>query len=346
MEIFQKLQRVGGLTGLVRDINVHKERCPRCASRGQDTSGDNLAVYEDGHAHCYACQYHKGTDVSQRLYQAAYPFPQSDPTHKALDFPEDVSYTLPEECMRWLRGYNIFDNEIKRHNMCWSPSQELLIFPVFNHWPNSDGNPDELAMWIGRSFQKVVPIGSKLKPKYIKHGHTGDILHWIGKPTKEVILVEDLISAIKVGRYYQAMPLWGSHVSLTQIDRLSRYFERVGIWLDRDKLDHSIRLVLRASQIVPTFLVSTEFDPKVYAGDAIANIISTSQRNLCYKESVPETPNLAKAVALACQSKPYVQVCMEYPSCNIDLAEYLRLKALNPPFDNVSENEVRGPYDG
>ena len=36
---------------------VGREQCPACASRGQDTSQDNLAVYDDGHKYCFACEY-------------------------------------------------------------------------------------------------------------------------------------------------------------------------------------------------------------------------------------------------------------------------------------------------
>lgn len=33
---------------------IHKEACPLCVAEGRDTAGDNLAVYDDGHKHCYA----------------------------------------------------------------------------------------------------------------------------------------------------------------------------------------------------------------------------------------------------------------------------------------------------
>lgn len=35
---------------------LRKERCPKCAENGGDTSGDNLSVYSDG-SHCHACGY-------------------------------------------------------------------------------------------------------------------------------------------------------------------------------------------------------------------------------------------------------------------------------------------------
>ena len=36
---------------------THFEQCPECAAVGGDTRQDNLAVYDDGHKHCYACGY-------------------------------------------------------------------------------------------------------------------------------------------------------------------------------------------------------------------------------------------------------------------------------------------------
>ncbi|MGW8178765.1 MAG: DnaB-like helicase C-terminal domain-containing protein [bacterium] len=40
------------------DIVDHTDACPKCVEAGNDTAGDNLAVYQDGHAHCFACGYH------------------------------------------------------------------------------------------------------------------------------------------------------------------------------------------------------------------------------------------------------------------------------------------------
>jgi twinkle protein len=34
------------------------KRCPKCAANGGDTSGDNLKVYDDGHAYCFACNFY------------------------------------------------------------------------------------------------------------------------------------------------------------------------------------------------------------------------------------------------------------------------------------------------
>ena len=34
---------------------VRKEPCPKCREMGGDKSGDNLVIYEDESAYCFAC---------------------------------------------------------------------------------------------------------------------------------------------------------------------------------------------------------------------------------------------------------------------------------------------------
>ena len=39
-------------------VVTNRKRCPKCASLGNDRSCDNLAIYSDGHTHCFGCGYH------------------------------------------------------------------------------------------------------------------------------------------------------------------------------------------------------------------------------------------------------------------------------------------------
>ena len=34
---------------------IGKAPCPSCRESGEDKSGDNLAVYDDGHGYCFKC---------------------------------------------------------------------------------------------------------------------------------------------------------------------------------------------------------------------------------------------------------------------------------------------------
>ena len=43
---------------------IHREPCPSCRQQGNDSSGDNLVRYSDGHGYCFACEYfQKGDNV-------------------------------------------------------------------------------------------------------------------------------------------------------------------------------------------------------------------------------------------------------------------------------------------
>lgn len=37
---------------------VNRKRCPKCAASGRDTSGNNLAMYDDGHGYCFSCSFY------------------------------------------------------------------------------------------------------------------------------------------------------------------------------------------------------------------------------------------------------------------------------------------------
>jgi twinkle protein len=41
---------------------VGKEPCPKCREKGEDTSGDNLVKYSDGHGYCFACNHYLRAD--------------------------------------------------------------------------------------------------------------------------------------------------------------------------------------------------------------------------------------------------------------------------------------------
>lgn len=46
---------------------VSKEPCPECRRQGRDNSGDNLVIYDDGHKHCFACNFHVNVKGEERF---------------------------------------------------------------------------------------------------------------------------------------------------------------------------------------------------------------------------------------------------------------------------------------
>lgn len=66
-----------------------RKRCPKCAAQGNDMSGNNLAVYDDGHSYCYACEYYiRGNKMST-------PIVEETPTYAAEKFRSGEIQALP-----------------------------------------------------------------------------------------------------------------------------------------------------------------------------------------------------------------------------------------------------------
>lgn len=47
-----------------------KESCPKCRENGEDSSGDNLVRYSDGHGYCFACNHYQRADGTEPVQRA------------------------------------------------------------------------------------------------------------------------------------------------------------------------------------------------------------------------------------------------------------------------------------
>ena len=261
-------------------MSVDRGRCPRCASQGKDRAGNNLAIYNDGHTYCYSCGFYTPSPMNVRVAalqkNEATEITRSD----VFNFPTDYVTDLPQEALHWLKGFGIRDDEIEDQRFGWSPKMKFLIFPVFDN----DGN---LLMWQGRNFNPY-PLD---KPKYLTGGPKHDIIHKVGIENKRdnaIIVTEDLLSAIKVGRLHQAAPLWGSTIPLGMVRKLATQYDVLGIWLDPDKKLEAVKQAIRTSQYIPTFVVDSALDPKQYTTVIISEFIEEASKSAIWKDDNSE----------------------------------------------------------
>lgn len=223
---------------------LQHESCPKCGSK------DNLGRYSDDSAYCFGCGYtEKGgkyTPPTDRL-----------PDEPQIRLPKDATNAIGTEGRDWLDKYEITPAEQQRYRMLWSDSRRQLIFPLYN----KDG---QLAAWQGRNFDP------QSKGKYFSQGKIHDLLYFCGKKSSPVILVEDLLSAIKIGRMSVAMPLFGSEASTALLMRLKGHCSSIITWLDSDKWKNSQDIVKRAQSIgLPAMSAYTNLDPKEYSTEQI-----------------------------------------------------------------------------
>lgn len=146
----------------------------------------------------------------------------------------------------------------------WSETKQYLIFIIWNK--------DIILAWQARYF------GTNPKhPKWISFGINENIIHICGKKTSKIILVEDLISAIKVGHEHQALCLFGSNLSTKRLTylRLIPDLDEVYVWLDYDKRSEAILMANRAMFMgFKTKVIHTKKDPKEYSYEEITNYIN------------------------------------------------------------------------
>ena len=251
---------------------VERKACPVCRQAGNDISGDNLALYDDGHKYCYACGYYSPPPETIKAVKEKLSEEIKHDSRTCSRLPLDISPDIDIRGKRWLLGYELTAEEIK--NFWWSPSREQLIYPVFNE-------EGYLILWQARNF------GGNAKTKYYSSGPLHDHFHILRGGALPLILVEDVVSAIKVSRNFEAMPLFGSTISQQNLVRLRDHVaSEIGIWLDPDKHTEANRIKNRAKELgIDAFVIMSIVDPKAHPSAKIKGCVYY-WRNLHARSSI------------------------------------------------------------
>ena len=225
---------------------VAYEPCPNCRKNYRDTSGDNLAVYEDGGKHCFACKHHE--------FPKHY-IPRKEVEHvpKSLR-PIDYTREVPANALKWLLQYGLPWSYWKE-SIGYSPKECRLVFSV------RSGNSQEapLAFSIGRY---VGPADPNVR-KWFVWGDCHKHAEVLGDG-KCIVLVEDLISAHKLGQVTQAIPLFGTKIHPCHYYHIINENKPVVLWLDKDQELNVKRQAWQLESVInrPVKVIITEQDPK------------------------------------------------------------------------------------
>lgn len=236
---------------------VRHEACPKCREIGNDRSGNNLGVYSDGHSYCYRCGYHSNrTRVTNTT--------TSSLSHTIV-LPADVTTELPYEARQWLNKYELTRLDISRNHVMWSEKYSRIVFPYFNE--------AELLAWQGRYIGE-----DKTKAKWFSQGKIHEIIHPLQVHQRQAVLVEDIVSAIKLSNHTGAIPLFGSSLSTQQILRLRTVVNEVWLWLDPDVRNKSVKFAHVCNLLgLTAHVIFSDKDPKEHDHTDIANILRENQ---------------------------------------------------------------------
>ena len=232
---------------------IGSSRCPRCEKRGDDKSGNNLAEYSDNY-YCWKCGYTKQKKSIESYLKRLEPLK----TSRLCDGIK-INQTLAIDAKKWLLGYQLTDNEIAQFSYATEReykgqfiSCELLILLSTQDY------------WLGRNFGDGVKYLSSGNKPFKTYGNNKQI----------AVFVEDVISAVKVGRVATAIPMLGASVPIGWWQRVKEY-DRVILWGDRDKAVDNARQARRASELLGKnveLLVSLR-DPKDHNTDFYNKIL-------------------------------------------------------------------------
>lgn len=236
---------------------VKHEPCSKCGSR------DNLARYSDGSAYCFGCgAIEKRNTFNYQDYDSG-----PGETKNQVSIPKDASSTIAPEALTWLTGFGLTIQEIINYGFLWSPSKKWLIYPVNNKVYHGRVGSFQLAGYWVRQFN-----GGK---KNLNFFQSGEAVHFVGLESNKVVLVEDIVSAIKVGRHCTAVCLFGSNVSSELLGALVGRFEEVRVWLDHDKFPNALRASRKATMLgLNNRVILTDRDPKTYSDEVILGEIA------------------------------------------------------------------------
>ena len=231
---------------------ISKEQCPKCRELGNDRSGDNLAVYSDGHKYCFKCGHLDGRK------SLTYNHIRREAT---VALPADVDSQLPLQAKDWLKQYSLARLDIQQHHIMWSEKWSRIIFPYFDD--------TGLIAWQGRY------VGTdKTKAKWFSQGKIHEIIHPIKVVKREAILVEDIVSAIKVSHFCGVIPIFGSTVSQQHMLRIKTLVDRVWYWLDPDMRTKSVSMAFKSTLLgLEASSIFSDKDPKEHTNDDIQMIL-------------------------------------------------------------------------
>ncbi len=241
---------------------LNKTQCPACQEKGADRHKDNLALYSDGHEHCFACGYHTRPTLGNQIQNL-----ESNVYKKNKDFVLRSFYShytnltsWPNCVLNWLKPTGISPKDLSNEGVYYNQDLESLVFPISN------------TLYQYRYF------GSNPNyPKYITNGPKNQYKLFRQPSSQVFVLTEDYLSAYKVGRSFNAIPLLGAHFSEHLPLSLLRYNPILRIWLDFDKYNEAIKLTKRSSQWLPNCAtIITELDPKYYKDMEIKEIVTAT----------------------------------------------------------------------
>jgi len=182
-----------------------------------------------------------------------------------LELPHDFTREIPIHGRLWLYSGGITESVWREYGIGYSESIDRVVLPVYD-------TSNNLVWFQCRALHKGQ------KPKYIQPARSRDNeLFQVGYSKtnlQRVVVVEDILSAIRVGKHIPTVSLLGTKITTGQAARLSEY-EKVTTWLDSDRAGRRGAYTIRKTIGLVTEInnIVTIKDPKKLTDQQIREIL-------------------------------------------------------------------------
>jgi len=226
------------------------KECDTCVGQG-NSNAVQLTRKEDGFLwHCFRCTrsgFFSDTNASEsQVKQLVETAGKNKRVNRpnTVKLPDDYTTTIPPKGLVQLYNMELDENDIKNHEIGWSPGHGRIIIPVYKYIGNSTGVAKKLVGVMGRKLNDDDPK----KPKWWSQRQS-DIKHprFIVVPKahadcRSVVIVENIFSAIKVSKAtaWFSLALLTTYLPFELYRPLARY-DHVHIWLDQDAFNKACK---------------------------------------------------------------------------------------------------------
>jgi DNA primase len=194
-------------------------------------AGDVVLVNAEAdglHAYCFRCDdaavVPRAMSIKEQV-AALNAKKSSEDEFRAGKLPSDYTLDIPEHHALWLYKASIRKAQARELGIGWSPSMQRIILPVYDRAKNL-------------AFVQARAVNKGQQPKYLNSkgsaaGSTLFMTSTINAGTEFVIITEDMLSAIRCGRYGAACALCGVSVNDYKIHNILEA-KTLMVWLDPD----------------------------------------------------------------------------------------------------------------
>lgn len=270
--------------GMITGDSFRVKECDNCIGQG-NSPAVQITRKEDGFLwYCFRCSKtgffpDKGASPKQvqEIVENAGKDKHKTNRPEQVTMPADFTEVLPPKALVQLYNLRLTDEDIKHHDIGWSPSHKRIIIPVYKYGKGPGGWAKKLVGVMGRKLESE---DDSAKPKWwsqrnesVKHPRFVALAEQTPF-RKEVVIVEDIFSAIRISKEgYLSMALLTTYFPYALYPHLRGW--KAKIWLDADAYDKAVKYqAALGAHGITAQAIFTMLDPKEYDEEDIQKIIT------------------------------------------------------------------------